>query len=108
MVDRYRELEGGTGIAAGPALIVAGATDRLAPVLATAGALAIAIAPFAILGNLPGLEIAGPMATVIMAGLATSTMFSLFLVPSVYFRSGPSPELDPASQLVEQPSLMPV
>jgi Cu/Ag efflux pump CusA len=54
------------------------------------------------------MEILRPMAIVVLGGLATTTLFALFLVPAVYFNSGPSPEADAAAQLVEQPGMSPV
>ena len=107
MVDRYQDLERARDGSFEPELIVEGARERLAPVLVTAIATALAMAPFVVLGGLPGLEIVRPMAIVILAGLPTSLAFTLFLVPAVYLRSGPSPEPDPASQLVDQPGLSP-
>jgi Cu/Ag efflux pump CusA len=63
--------------------------------------------PFIVLGGLPGLEIMRPMAIVIVAGLPTLMLFTLFLVPAVYFRSGPSPQPDEATQRIDQPGLSP-
>lgn len=107
MVDRYQELEGAPDASSGPDLILDGARERLSPVLATAAATALAVAPFVVLGGLPGMEILRPMSIVILGGLATSTLFTLFLVPALYFRSGPSPEPDAAAQLAEQPGMSP-
>jgi CzcA family heavy metal efflux pump len=108
MVDRYQELENAPNATLGPELILDGARERLSPILATAIVTALAMAPFIVLGGLPGIEILRPMAIVVLGGLATSTLFALFLVPAVYFRSGPSPEPDAATQLFEQPGMSPV
>ena len=107
MVDRYQELEQAPGVEQRPELILDVARERFGPILASAGATILAFAPFIVLGGLPGLEILRPMAVVMVGGVATSTLFTLFLVPAVYFRSGPSPEPDAASQLVERPGLSP-
>jgi Cu/Ag efflux pump CusA len=106
-VDRYLELESAPGTPPQLDLIVDGARERLAPVLATAVTTTLALAPFIVLGGMPGIEILRPMAIVVIGGLASSTLFTLFLVPAAYFRSGPSPEPDAAAQLVEQPGLSP-
>ena len=108
VVDGYQALEDAPGAELGPDLIIAGARERLSPILATAIGTALAMAPFIVLGGLPGMEILRPMAIVVVGGLATSTVFALFLVPAVYFSSGPSPEPDAATQLVEQPGMSPV
>jgi Cu/Ag efflux pump CusA len=107
MVDRYQELEEAPNAELRPDLILDGARERLGPILASASATVLAFAPFIILGGLPGLEILRPMAIVMVGGVATSTLFTLFLVPAVYFRSGPSSEPDAASELVERPGMSP-
>lgn len=107
MVHRYQRLERLPGAEFGPDLILRGAQERLAPVLMTALAVALVMAPFILLGAQPGFEIVRPMAVVILGGLATSTLFALFVVPAVILRTGPAPEPDPATQLVEQPAVSP-
>ena len=107
MVDRCKRLERAPGAAFGSDLILRAAEERLAPVLATTVAAGLAMAPFIVLGTLPGYEIVRPMALVVLGGLATSTIFALFVVPAVVIRTGPSPEPDAAAQLVEQPGLSP-
>jgi len=88
-------------------LILDGARERFAPIVATACATVLAFAPFIVLGGLPGLEIIRPMAIVMIGGVATSTLFALFLLPALYFRSGPTPEPDAARERVEQPEMSP-
>jgi len=39
-----------------------------------------------VLGNQPGHEIEYPLAVVILGGLSTSTLLTLFVVPSLYLR----------------------
>ena len=70
----------------GPALVLRGASERLAPILMTALATALAILPLVVLGDRPGHEIEHPMAVVILGGLVTSTLLNLFLVPTLYLR----------------------
>jgi Cu/Ag efflux pump CusA len=54
----------------------------------TALATGLAIVPLVITGDIPGHEIEHPMAVVIVGGLATSTLFSLLVIPSLYLRFG--------------------
>ncbi|HEY8631920.1 MAG TPA: efflux RND transporter permease subunit, partial [Candidatus Limnocylindrales bacterium] len=76
--------------------------------LTAAVAIGLAVLPFVILGDRAGLEMAHPMALVILGGLITSTLINLFVIPVLYLRSGPSPEADTsASSFVEQPGLSP-
>ena len=72
----------------GPTLVQRGARERLAPVLTSAAALAGLALPFAVLGSRPGLEVVHPMAVVLLGGLVTSTLVTLFLLPALYLRFG--------------------
>ncbi len=69
-------------------MVLRGARERLAPILMTSLAAALALVPLAIAGNLPGHEIEHPMAIVIIGGLVTSTLLNLFVTPSLYLRFG--------------------
>ena len=67
-----------------------GASERLAPIMMTALATALAIVPLAVAGSIPGHEIEHPMAIVILGGLLTATLVNLFIIPSLYLRFGKS------------------
>jgi CzcA family heavy metal efflux pump len=88
MINHFQHLEKYEGMEFGPALVVRGARERLAPILMTALATGLALVPLAIAGDLPGHEIEHPMAIVILGGLVTSTLLNLFVVPSLYLRFG--------------------
>ena len=103
LISHYRRLEHETGEARGPSLILRGSRERLGPVLTTALAFAAALVPFVVLGDLPGYEIVGPMAVVTLGGLVTSTLLTLFLLPAIYLRSGPSTEAEMVAIEVEVP-----
>jgi Cu/Ag efflux pump CusA len=86
LVSHYRHLEEVEGAPFGRELVMRGAEERLAPILMTALATALALLPIVLGGNRPGHEIEHPMAAVILGGLATSTALNLFLMPALYFR----------------------
>jgi Cu/Ag efflux pump CusA len=44
--------------------------------------------PLAVFGERPGQEIEHPLALVILGGLFTSTLLSLFVIPALYLRFG--------------------
>jgi Cu/Ag efflux pump CusA len=88
LVSHYRHLEEEDGMALGPALVLRGAEERLAPILMTALCAALALLPLVLAGNKPGHEIEHPMAVVILGGLVTSTGLNLFLLPALYARWG--------------------
>jgi CzcA family heavy metal efflux pump len=88
MIAHFQHLERDEGEPFGPRLVLRGALERLSPILMTATATALALAPLVIYGDRPGQEIENPMAIVILGGLATSTLLNLFVVPLLYLRFG--------------------
>jgi len=84
LVSHYRHLE--EAHAFGQESVMRGSMERLAPILMTALATALALLPIAMGGSKPGHEIEHPMAVVILGGLASSTVLNLFLMPALYLR----------------------
>ena len=97
MISHFQHLERYEGEPFGPALVLRGAKERLAPILMTASATGLALVPLAIPGAIPGHEIEHPMAIVILGGLVTSTMLNLLVVPALYLRFGRSRRAHPAT-----------
>ncbi|MGH9175845.1 MAG: efflux RND transporter permease subunit, partial [Vicinamibacterales bacterium] len=97
LISHYRHLEQAEGMAFGPELVVRGAEERLAPILMTALATALALVPIAFSGTRPGHEIEHPLAVVILGGLVTSTVLNLFLMPPLYLRYGRTRAATPPS-----------
>ncbi|MBI5363856.1 MAG: efflux RND transporter permease subunit [Planctomycetes bacterium] len=71
----------------GLATAVRGASERLVPILMTASVTALGLLPLA-LGSGAGREIEGPMALVILGGLASSTLLNLLVLPALALRFG--------------------
>ena len=67
-------------------MVVRGAVDRVAPIVMTALATAVALLPMLIGGGIAGNEMLNPLAAVILGGLITSTLLNLFVVPALYLR----------------------
>ncbi len=88
LVSHYRTLQVEEGMDFGLALVLRGAEERLAPILMTALTTGLALVPILMGGDLPGHEIEHPMAVVIVGGLATSTLLSLFVLPGLYLMWG--------------------
>ncbi len=65
-----------------------GAAERLPSILMTALVTALALMPLALGSGEPGREIEGPMATIIVGGLATSTLLNLLVLPAVLLHFG--------------------
>jgi len=94
LINRYQDLERSEGEAFGLGLVLRGAQERPAAILMTALATALMLIPALILGDIPGLEIIRPMAIVTLGGMVTSTLFSLFVMPTLYLAFGASREAD--------------
>lgn len=67
---------------------IRGANERLTAILITALVTALAMLPIAIGSDNPGREIMGPMAAIIIGGLASSTVLNLLVLPSALLRYG--------------------
>jgi len=67
---------------------VRGAEERLPSILMTALVTALAMLPIALNSDNPGSEIMGPMATIIIGGLVSSTVLNLLVLPVMMLRWG--------------------
>lgn len=67
---------------------IEGAADRLVPILMTTLATALGLLPLALGSGEPGREIEGPMAVVILGGLASSAALNLLILPGLALRFG--------------------
>jgi CzcA family heavy metal efflux pump len=88
LLQHYRHLEQVEGEPFGPGLVLRGASERLSPILMTTLCTGLALLPLIVPGSIPGHEIEHPMAVVILGGLVTSTLLTLFVVPFLYLRFG--------------------
>jgi Cu/Ag efflux pump CusA len=90
LVNHFQQLEQQETETFGPELVLRGARERLGPVLMTAFTAGLALLPMIFVGNIAGTEIIQPMAVVILGGLVTSTVLTLFILPALYLRFGSS------------------
>lgn len=67
---------------------ILGASERLVPILMTALVTGLGLLPLAIGSGSAGKEIEGPLAIVILGGLATSTLLNLLVLPTLSLRFG--------------------
>lgn len=67
---------------------IKGASERLVPILMTATVTSLGLLPLAIGSGEAGQEIEGPMALVILGGLATSVSLNLLVLPTLALRFG--------------------
>lgn len=88
LVSHYDHLVRVEGAAWGLDTAIRGATERFSPVLMTALVTGIGLVPLAVGSGTPGREIEGPLAVVILGGLFTSTVLTLFVLPTLALRFG--------------------
>lgn len=88
LISHYEHLVEVEGMTWGLDTALRGASERLAPILMTALVTGLGLLPLAIGSGDPGREIEGPMAIVILGGLATSTLLNLMVLPTLALRYG--------------------
>jgi Cu/Ag efflux pump CusA len=88
MLSHYGHLISVEGMSWGRDAAFRGASERLTPILMTALVTGMGLLPIALNSGAPGHEIEGPMAIVILGGLATSTALNLLLLPALALRFG--------------------
>ncbi len=98
LVSHIRHLQQAEGVGDFREAVRRGALERLAPILMTALAAGLALAPLAARGDRPGNEILTPMAVVILCGLLSATLLNMLVVPALYLRFGRPPAQPPAVQ----------
>ena len=88
LLSHYRHLVQDEGCAWNARTAVRGAAERLPSIAMTALVTALAMLPIALDSDNPGREIMGPMAAIIIGGLATSAILNLLVMPSLVLRFG--------------------
>lgn len=88
LVSHYQHLVETEGMPWNQDTALQGALERLPSILMTALVTAIGLAPLALGSTEPGREIEGPMATIIVGGLVSSTLLNLLVLPTVLLRFG--------------------
>ena len=88
LLSHYEHLVTEDGLAWNTATAIRGASERLVPILMTATVTALGLLPLALGSGEAGREIEGPMALVILGGLATSATLNLLVLPTLALRFG--------------------
>lgn len=88
LISHYRTLVQEEGAFWNRETAIRGARERLIPILMTAFVTAVGMVPLALTSGTPGNELDGPMATVVLGGLATSTSLTLLIMPTLALRFG--------------------
>jgi len=88
LVSHYQHLVDEEGMEWGLETALRGASERLPSILMTALVTALGLLPLAAGSGQPGREIEGPMATIIVGGLVTSTILNLLILPTIMLHFG--------------------
>jgi Cu/Ag efflux pump CusA len=88
MISHYQHLQTQGSTPFGLDLVIRGARERMASVVAGTLAIIAALLPILVLRQSAGLEIVQPTAIVIVGGLLASAVFTLFILPALYLRAG--------------------
>ncbi len=88
MLAHYQYLVREEGLPWTAETVLHGARDRLIPIVMTALVTGLGLLPVALASERAGGEIDGPMATVILGGLVTSTALNLLVLPTLARRFG--------------------
>jgi Cu/Ag efflux pump CusA len=103
-IRHAQHLERHEGQTFGDEVVLRGAGERFGPVVTSFFTTALVFAPLAIGGKIAGLEIVQPMAAVILGGLVSTTLLTLFIVPVLYRRFGAYSEPD-LSVVFDEPTI---
>jgi Cu/Ag efflux pump CusA len=85
LVSHIEHLRHDEGVSNLREAVTRGSIDRLVPILMTALSTGLALVPVAMGAGEPGSEIQAPMASVIIFGLASSTVLNMLVVPASYY-----------------------
>lgn len=88
MVSHFQYLVDKENCVWGLQTCIRGASERLPSILMTALVTALGLLPLAVGSGQPGREIEGPMATIIVGGLVTSTILNLLILPTIMLHFG--------------------
>lgn len=88
LVSHFQYLVVEEGLPWNAETVLRGAKERLPSILITALVTALAMLPIAMNSDSPGREVMGPMASIIIGGLISSTVLNLLVLPSIMLRYG--------------------
>ncbi|MAS51560.1 MAG: hypothetical protein CL712_06670 [Chloroflexi bacterium] len=88
LISHYQHLVFKVGLKWNKDTVIKGATERLPSILMTGLVTALAMVPIAFDSDNAGREIMGPMASIIIGGLTSSTILNLLILPAFMLAFG--------------------
>jgi Cu/Ag efflux pump CusA len=86
LVAHFQHLQLNEGEPFGEALVRRGVREQFPSIMASSIATIALVLPFAVMGDAAGLEIAYPLAVVVLGGVVTATLGTLLVLPALYVR----------------------
>jgi Cu/Ag efflux pump CusA len=86
LVAHFQHLQLNEGEEFGEGLVRRGVREQFRSILASSIATLALVLPFAVMGGVAGLEIADPLAVVVLGGVVTTTLGTLLVLPALYVR----------------------
>jgi Cu/Ag efflux pump CusA len=84
VLRRFQELEHREGETFGDELVLRGTRERFTEILVSSVGTILVLVPILVAGDVAGLEVARPMAFVMIGGIVASTLLVLFVLPPLY------------------------
>ena len=88
LVAHFQHLQLNEGEPFGEKLVRRGVQEQFPSIIASSVTTLALVLPFAIMGDVAGLEIAHPLALSVLGGVVTMTLGTLFVLPALYLRFG--------------------
>jgi Cu/Ag efflux pump CusA len=88
LAAHFQHLQLNEGEPFGEALVRRGVREQFPSVIASSITTLALVLPFAVMGDVAGLEIAHPLAVVVLGGVITLTIGTLLVLPALYARFG--------------------
>jgi Cu/Ag efflux pump CusA len=86
LVAHFQHLQLNEGEPFGETLVRRGVREQFPSIMASSIAMIALVLPFAVMGDVAGLEIAHPLAVVVLGGVVTATFGTLLVLPALYVR----------------------
>ena len=100
LITRCQRLQAEEGGALVAGIVQRAAQERIGPAIMVASATAVGLVTLLLLGDIFGRDVVRPMVVVMLGGLISSTLLTLFILPTLYLQFAPQHETVPArSQL---------
>lgn len=88
LVAHFQHLQLNEGELFGEKLVRRGVQEQFPSIIVSSVTMLALVLPFAVMGDVAGLEIAYPLAVVVLGGVVTSTLGTLLVLPALYARFG--------------------